>query len=114
MSDLSRIQSFFTDNFINILFALLNILFFSGILLVNSKAVFFIFMAFSLLTFGYNYYFSQKKKSYDYANFSLHAEKDNVTYELMMGMPGSETKQCPASWNECLEKAGGERAMPYN
>lgn len=86
VSDLSRIQSFFTDNFINILFSLLNILFFSGILLVNSKAVFFIFMAFSLLTFGYNFYFSQKKKSYDYANFSLHAEKDNVTYELMMGM----------------------------
>lgn len=86
VSDLSRIQSFFTDNLINILFAILNVLFFSSILLVHSKAVFLIFMAFSLVTFGYNFYFSQKKKSYDYANFSLHADKDNITYEMMMGM----------------------------
>lgn len=86
MGDLYRIQSFFTDNLINILFAVLNILFFSGILLVHSKAVFLIFMVFSLLTFGYNFYFSQKKKSYDYANFSLRADKSNVTYEMMMGM----------------------------
>lgn len=86
VSDLARIQSFFTDNLINILFAVLNVLFFSGILILHSKAVFLIFMAFSLLTFGYNFFFSQKKKSYDYANFSLHADKDNVTYEMMMGM----------------------------
>lgn len=86
VSDLSRIQEFFTNSLSNILFAILNILFFSCILIVHNKAVFFIFMAFSLMTFCYKLYFSQKKKSYDYVNFSLHADKDNVTYEMMMGI----------------------------
>ncbi len=86
MGDLSRISSFMTNNLLSICVALLNIIVFSTLLFVYNYQVFLIFIFFSIISFIYNTYFIRKRKFLDYASFSLNSERNNVIYEMIMGM----------------------------
>ena len=86
LSDLNRISSFITGNILSIVFAVLNVLVFSTVLLVYNYEVFAIFCFFSLISFAYNSYFIRKRKYIDYAIFSISSERSNAIYEMIMGM----------------------------
>ncbi len=86
LSDLGRIQSFVTGNLMSIVFAVLNVLVFSCLLLHYNYVVFLIFMFFSVVSFAYNAYFMEKRKHLDYATFSISSERHNTIYEMIMGM----------------------------
>ena len=87
LSDLGRIQSFVTGSMMSIVFAILNVVVFSVLLLKYNWQVFVIFMLFSAASFAYNSYFMKKRKYIDYASFSISSERQNTIYEMVMGMP---------------------------
>jgi len=87
LSDLGRIESFVTGSMMSIVFAFLNIVVFSCILLHYNLSVFIIFMAFSAISFVYNAHFMRKRKYIDYASFTVSSERQNTIYEMIMGMP---------------------------
>lgn len=86
LSDLSRIESFITGNMMSIVFAILNVIVFSALLLHYNYVTFLIFMFFSIVSFVYNNYFMVKRKYIDYASFSIGSERHNTIYEMIMGM----------------------------
>lgn len=87
LSDQRRISSFLTGNLISIVFAILNIVVFSTILLVYNYQIFLIFLAFTATSLCYNSFFLKKRKYLDYSSFSVESERNNTIYELVMGMP---------------------------
>lgn len=86
LSDLGRIESFVTGNLMSIVFAALNVVVFSLLLLHYNSEVFLIFMVFSIVSFAYNSYFMVRRKYIDYATFSVGSERHNTIYEMIMGM----------------------------
>lgn len=87
ISDLSRIESFVNNNLLSIGLAVLNITVFSFMLLYNNILSFFVFLAFSVMSFLYNIHFIKMRKNLDYATFSIRAERQNSINELINGMP---------------------------
>lgn len=86
LSDQSRISGFITGNLLSIVFAVLNVIVFSALLLIYNYEIFLIFISFSLVSFCYNSYFILKRKYIDYASFSVDSERNNAVHEMIMGM----------------------------
>lgn len=111
MGDLSRLSSFITGNILSIVFSILNILVFSGVLLYYNSRVFGVFCLFSVVTFAYNSYFIRKRKYLDYAGFSINSKRNNMIYEMMTSMSeikiNNAQKARTSVWKKLEEKANG-------
>lgn len=113
LGDLSRIQSFISENILSTSFAVLNVVVFSIILMYYSPYIFGIFLLFSALSFGYNRYFVRKRKFLDYGSFSVESERSNLLHEMVTGMHeiklNNAQKARLGQWNNIESKANNLR-----
>ena len=94
MSDHSRVNSFLTQNCLNVTFSMLTFVVFSVVLFMYSKFVFCIFLLGSL---GYGCWllsFLRRRKVIDYELFEQQAINNNRTYEFITSMQEIKLQDC--------------------
>lgn len=109
VGDLGRMQSFLTDSLLGIAFSFINFCVFSMVLLSYNWIIFTIFSFFALLSFSYNLFFVRKRKFLEYNSLPINAEKDNYTYEMIMGIIEIKTNNAQkariSGWNKIEKKS---------
>ena len=94
MSDHSRVNSFLTQNCLNVTFSMLTFVVFSVVLFMYSKFVFCIFLLGSL---GYGCWllsFLRRRKVIDYELFEQQSTNNNRTYEFITSMQEIKLQDC--------------------
>lgn len=94
MSDHSRVNSFLTQNCLNVTFSMLTFVVFSVVLFMYSKFVFCIFLLGSL---GYGCWllsFLRRRKVIDYELFEQQSINNNRTYEFITSMQEIKLQDC--------------------
>lgn len=86
IDDHSRIETLLTNQTLSVLFSFFNFLIFSIILIVYSLPVFFIFLAGSVVYFGWVRLFLKKRKDLDQERFSRGGEDKSKIVELIHGI----------------------------
>jgi ATP-binding cassette subfamily B protein len=86
MNDHSRIESFLTGSSLNTLFALVNLLVFSVVLVLFSPSIFAVFVMASLLYAGWILILLNKRKQLDHRRFALAAREQSAAIQLVQGM----------------------------
>ena len=86
IDDHSRIETLLTNQTLSVLFSFFNFLIFSIVLIVYSLPVFFIFMAGSIVYFGWVQLFLRKRKDLDQERFSRGGEDKSKIVELIHGI----------------------------
>lgn len=87
MEDQERVQSFLTYKFLDLFFAILNLIVFSSILLYFSGSAFIVFLILSAFSIGWTILFLKKRKRLDYDRFFVVSQNQNNIYEMIFGMP---------------------------
>ena len=86
LNDQDKIKDFLTYTLNSFLFAFLNLLVYSAILLYYNGPVFFLFLIFTLFTGLLLQIILQKRKLINYSLFSFFSRKKNIENELIHGM----------------------------
>lgn len=86
LNDQERIKRFLTETLDNMLFVVLNLIVFSGILLYYNYYIFLLFVLFSLLSILWTRFFLKKRRYIDYSRFTAESIQENNIYELVYGM----------------------------
>ena len=94
MGDHSRVNSFLTQQTLNIVFSLFTFVVFSIVLLTYNWLVFTIFMLGSLLYGGWLALFLRRRKVLDYELFAQQAINNNKTYEFITSMQEIKLQDC--------------------
>ncbi len=94
MNDHSRVNSFLTQQSLNILFSMITFIVFGGVLWWYSGIVFFIFFIGSLLYGGWIITFLRRRKILDYELFERQAQNNNKTYEFITSMQEIKLQDC--------------------
>ena len=94
MGDHSRVNSFLTQQTLNIVFSLFTFVVFSIVLLTYNWLVFTIFMLGSLLYGGWLALFLRRRKVLDYELFEQQAINNNKTYEFITSMQEIKLQDC--------------------
>jgi len=98
ISDNHRVESFLTGSVLNMLFSIVTVFVFSGVLLMYSKLIFAVFFFFSLLYLLWIWGFLKWRKELDYMAFQQASENQQNLYEIINGvqeikLQGSERKR---------------------
>lgn len=96
INDHYRIQYFLTDNFIDTLFSLLNILIFGTLLIYYNVSIAIIFVFGSLLYICWIMVFMKKRENIDHRMFSFHSLNQNNLMQLIYGMQEIKLNTCEA------------------
>jgi ATP-binding cassette, subfamily B, bacterial len=96
--DNDRVESFLTGSMLNIFFSILSLIVFSIILAIYNTTIFFVFLLFSILYFGWIQLFMKRRKDLDYIAFRRASDNQNALMEMIGGMQeiklqGSERKR---------------------
>lgn len=94
MNDHSRVNSFLTQQSLNILFSMITFIVFGGVLWWYSGIVFSIFFIGSLLYGGWIITFLRRRKILDYELFERQAQNNNKTYEFITSMQEIKLQDC--------------------
>ena len=94
MNDHQRIQSFLTGTSLTTLFSLFNLVIFSVVLGMYNAAIFFIFIAASILYILWILIFLKKRKQLDYKQFDIAAAEQSKTMEIVQGMQEIKMNGC--------------------
>lgn len=94
MNDHSRVNSFLTQQSLNILFSMITFMVFGGVLWWYNGLVFSIFLIGSLLYGGWLLAFLRKRKVLDYELFDRQAQNNNKTYEFITSMQEIKLQDC--------------------
>lgn len=94
MNDHGRVNSFLTQNALNIIFSLFTFIVFSSVLIYYDALIFFIFLLGSLLYGGWMTIFLRKRKVIDYELFEQQAISNNRTYEFLTSMQEIKLQDC--------------------
>ena len=86
INDHERIEKLLTNNSLNTLFSLFNLVIFSIVLLYYNKILFLIFGIGSLIYFSWILFFMKKRKILDYKRFSQVSQEQSTVIELINGM----------------------------
>ena len=86
IGDHSRIQNFLTGSALNVIFSVFNLIIFSIVLLTYNSQIFFIFLAGSILYFGWIKLFMRYRRKLDYKHFALGSKENTATMQLIYGM----------------------------
>ena len=86
IGDHGRIQSFLTGSALNTLFSLFNFVVYAAVLITYSVELFFVFMAGSIIYFGWVQLFLRIRRKLNYETFHLSAKENNATLQLIQGM----------------------------
>lgn len=94
MGDHTRIQEFLTNSSLNVLFGFFNILIFTIVLFFYSPAIALIFIAGSLLYFGWVSIFMKRRAALDHKNFAQQAANQSNVIQLITGMQEIKLNAC--------------------
>lgn len=94
INDHYRIQYFLTDNFIDTVFSIINIVIFGIIMVYYNISVALIFLVGSLLYFCWIMLFLSKREDVDHKMFSLHSTNQNSLMQLIYGMQEIKLNTC--------------------
>ena len=94
MNDHSRVNTFLTQQTLNITFAMLTFVVFSVVLFFYNKLVFVIFLSGSILYGGWMTLFLKRRKVLDYELFEQQAINNNKTYEFITSMQEIKLQDC--------------------
>ena len=94
MNDHSRVNTFLTQQTLNITFAMLTFVVFSVVLFFYNKLVFVIFLLGSILYGGWMTLFLKRRKILDYELFEQQAINNNKTYEFITSMQEIKLQGC--------------------
>lgn len=94
MGDHKRVEQYLTNEALTVLFSLLTILVFGGVLLVYDPLIFAVFVAGSLLYGLWIAFFLGKRKRIDYELFEKEAENNNKTYRFITTMQEIKLQDC--------------------
>lgn len=94
MNDHSRVNTFLTQQTLNITFAMLTLVVFSVVLFFYNKLVFVIFLLGSILYGGWMTLFLKRRKVLDYELFEQQAINNNKTYEFITSMQEIKLQDC--------------------
>ena len=94
MNDHSRVNSFLTQQTLNITFAMLTFVVFSVVLFFYNKLVFVIFLLGSILYGAWMTLFLKRRKVLDYELFEQQAINNNKTYEFITSMQEIKLQDC--------------------
>ena len=87
IGDHSRIENFLSSTTLNVLFSMVNLVVYGGVLLIYSRAIFSVFVVGSTASFLWIAIFMKKRRELDYKRFGeLSNERSNLI-ELVRGMP---------------------------
>ena len=86
LGDHHRIESFLTGTVLNTFFSLFNLLVFSVVLLMYDFRIFLIFLASSILYYGWIKFFLRYRRKLDYQGFGLNSKANSETLQLVQGM----------------------------
>ena len=94
MNDHSRVNTFLTQQTLNITFAMLTFVVFLVVLFFYNKLVFVIFLLGSILYGGWMTLFLKRRKVLDYELFEQQAINNNKTYEFITSMQEIKLQDC--------------------
>ncbi len=98
INDNHRVESFLTGSVLHIVFSLLTLVVFSGILMWYDVNIFLVFAVFSTLYLGWVLVFMKQRAKIDYLAFQQQSETQQNIFEIVQGMQeiklqGSERKR---------------------
>ena len=94
IGDHSRVNSFLTQQTLNVVFSLISFAVFSCVLLVYNRLIFFIFLIGSVLYGGWMALFLRRRKVIDYELFEQQAANNNKTYQFLTSMQEIKLQDC--------------------
>ena len=94
IGDHSRVNSFLTQQALNVAFSLISFAVFSCVLLVYNRLIFFIFLIGSILYGGWIALFLRRRKVIDYELFEQQAANNNKTYQFLTSMQEIKLQDC--------------------
>ena len=100
IGDHHRIESFLTGQTLSVLFSLLNLVVFGGVLALYSLPIFGVFMLSSLLYIGWVALFLRQRRKLDFKRFDVSARNQSSIVQLIQGM-------------QEIKLAGAERPMRW-
>ncbi|WP_200878567.1 ABC transporter transmembrane domain-containing protein [Sphingobacterium sp. ML3W] len=92
--DFKRFEQFITQQSLTVLYAVINLLVFGGILLSFSFSIFSVFTIGSILYILWLLLFMKRRKILDYQLFEQRSINDNKTYQLIHGMQEVKLQGC--------------------
>lgn len=94
IGDHSRVNSFLTQQTLNVVFSLISFAVFSCVLLVYNRLIFLIFLIGSILYGGWIALFLRRRKVIDYELFEQQAANNNKTYQFLTSMQEIKLQDC--------------------
>lgn len=94
VGDHSRVNSFLTQQTLNVAFSLISFAVFSCVLLVYNRLIFLIFLIGSILYGGWIALFLRRRKVIDYELFEQQAANNNKTYQFLTSMQEIKLQDC--------------------
>lgn len=94
IGDHSRVQSFLTNQTLNIMFTSLSFIIFGSILLLYNRLIFFVFMVGSFLYGCWISIFLRKRKILDYELFEKQSVNQNKTFQFITSMQEIKLQDC--------------------
>lgn len=94
IGDHSRVNSFLTQQTLNVAFSLISFAVFSCVLLVYNRFIFFIFLVGSILYGGWMALFLRRRKVIDFELFEQQATNNNKTYLFLTSMQEIKLQDC--------------------
>ena len=94
IGDHSRVNSFLTQQTLNVAFSLISFAVFGCVLLVYNRLIFLIFLIGSILYGGWMALFLRRRKVIDYELFEQQAINNNKTYQFLTSMQEIKLQDC--------------------
>lgn len=94
IGDHSRVNSFLTQQTLNVAFSLISFAVFSCVLLIYNRLIFLIFLIGSILYGGWMALFLRRRKVIDYEIFEQQAANNNKTYQFLTSMQEIKLQDC--------------------
>lgn len=94
IGDHSRVNSFLTQQILNVVFSLISFVVFSCVLLVYNRLIFMIFLTGSILYGGWMTLFLRRRKIIDYELFEQQAINNNKTYQFLTSIQEIKLQDC--------------------
>ena len=94
IGDHSRVNSFLTQQALNVAFSLVCFVVFGCVLLVYNRLIFVIFLLGSIIYGGWIMLFLRRRKVVDYELFEQQAMNNNKTYQLLTSMQEIKLQDC--------------------
>lgn len=94
LNDHQRVNTFLTQKMLNMSFAVLTFVVFSGVLLVYNRLIFIIFILGSAMYGAWMALFLKQRKLIDYELFEAQSENNNKTYEFLTSIHEIKLQGC--------------------